>query len=57
MVRADAKEGEIMLTSPPIVAKCQGVDLPEGREISVRLVEVDSSGRRIVFAYDGVATT
>jgi len=41
---------DIVLTDPPVVARCIGADLPEGKRVSVTLVEVDIARRSVTFA-------
>jgi exoribonuclease R len=55
VVRADDDGGEVMLAEPPVVARCTGRDLPEGRQVVVRLTEVDEEHGRVVFAREGAA--
>lgn len=52
VVRAEDDGGEIMLTRPPVIARCEGGGLPEGRHVTVRLSEVDEREGRVVFTYD-----
>ncbi|MET0928040.1 MAG: RNB domain-containing ribonuclease [Aeromicrobium sp.] len=51
VVRADQDGGEIMLSAPPVVARCTGRGLPEGGTVAVTLTEVDEVRRRVTFAY------
>ena len=41
--------GVVQLTQPAVRARCDGHDLPLGREIQVRLVDADLTTRRILF--------
>ncbi|NUP53931.1 MAG: RNB domain-containing ribonuclease [Catenulispora sp.] len=41
--------GVVQLTQPAVRARCDGHDLPLGREIQVRLVDADLRTRRILF--------
>ncbi|NUR63289.1 MAG: RNB domain-containing ribonuclease, partial [Catenulispora sp.] len=41
--------GVVQLTQPAVRARCDGHDLPLGREIQVRLVDADLKTRRILF--------
>jgi VacB/RNase II family 3'-5' exoribonuclease len=52
VVRADDEGGEVMLVDPPVVARCTGVGLPEGRHVTVRLTRVDEDRRRIDLTYE-----
>ncbi len=52
VVRAERDGGEIMLTEPPVVARCEGRDLPEGRPVRVVLTAVDEQDRRVAFRYE-----
>jgi exoribonuclease R len=51
VVRTDQDGGEIMLVSPPVVARCTGRGLPEGGTIAATLVEVDEADRRVTFSF------
>ncbi|MCW2839897.1 MAG: ribonuclease [Aeromicrobium sp.] len=51
VVRADQDGGEILLMSPPVVARCTGYGLPEGGTITATLAEVDEAGRRVTFSF------
>ncbi|MBD8607176.1 RNB domain-containing ribonuclease [Aeromicrobium sp. CFBP 8757] len=59
VVRADddGGGGEVMLVEPPVVARCAGRGLPEGRLVAVELTEVDVAGGRVSFAYDEAHTS
>ena len=48
-VNDDRRGGEIVLTDPPVIAKCVGTDLPEGKRVSVTLIEVDTAHRAVTF--------
>ncbi|MET0930535.1 MAG: RNB domain-containing ribonuclease, partial [Aeromicrobium sp.] len=50
VVRSDRDGGEIMLLSPPVVARCTGRDLPEGETVAVTLTEVDETRRQATFS-------
>lgn len=52
VVRAERDGGEIMVTTPPVIARCEGRDLPEGKSVTVTLTEVDEQRRRVTFAYE-----
>jgi exoribonuclease R len=52
VVRADEDGGEVMLVEPPVVARCTGRGLPEGRMVTVVLAAVDESARRVELTYD-----
>ncbi len=52
VVRADQDGGEVMLLEPPVVAACSGRGLPEGRQVQVTLLEVDTERHRVSFSYD-----
>jgi exoribonuclease R len=49
VLHAEAKNGEVFVANPPVLAKCAGDDLPEGERIMVRLVEADVERRRVAF--------
>lgn len=49
-VDSDKKGGEIVLADPPVISDCTGVDLPEGRQVKVRLTAVDTKTRSVTFA-------
>ncbi|MET1039266.1 MAG: RNB domain-containing ribonuclease [Aeromicrobium sp.] len=51
VVRADRDGGEIMLLTPPVVARCTGSGLPEGEQVQVTLTEVDEVRRQVTFSY------
>ena len=52
VVRADDGGGEVMLLEPPVVARCSGAGLPEGRRVTVRLTGFDETRRSIDLAYE-----
>jgi exoribonuclease R len=52
VVRADDDGGEVMLVDPPVVARCSGSGLPEGRHVTVRLMGVDEQRRSIDLRYE-----
>jgi hypothetical protein len=37
------------VVQPPVVARCVGDSLPEGRQIQVRLIEADPGRRKVGF--------
>lgn len=49
VLRAEANGGEVFVDQPPVMARCAGEQLPEGERIKVRLVEADSSRRKVAF--------
>jgi exoribonuclease R len=49
VLRAEAGSGEVFLTDPPVLARCDGNCLPEGARVRVRLVEVDPHSRLVRF--------
>jgi len=49
VLRAGDEEGEVFVSSPPVLAKCSGKRLPEGERIRVRLDEADPAERRVRF--------
>ena len=49
VLRAEATSGEVFVTDPPVMAKCEGANLPEGERINVQLTEVDMVRRRVSF--------
>ncbi|NYI87378.1 exoribonuclease R [Amycolatopsis endophytica] len=49
VLRAEENRAEIMLADPPVMAKCAGENLPEGRRIAVRLTAVDVDKRKVSF--------
>lgn len=40
---------ELLLTDPPVLAKCTAADMPEGERVTVRLIEVDVRRRTVSF--------
>lgn len=46
----DGKGGEVVLDDPPVIAKCAGTDLPEGKQVQVTLRSVDVARRSVEFA-------
>lgn len=50
VVATGNSSGVVQLADPPVRARCEGVDLPLGQTISVRLVEADPAQRRVLFA-------
>lgn len=52
VVRADRDGGEIMVTTPPVIARCEGRDLPEGQPVTVTLTGVDEQRRQVTFVYE-----
>ncbi|MGZ5420850.1 MAG: RNB domain-containing ribonuclease [Aeromicrobium sp.] len=51
----DRQGGEIVLTDPPVIARCVGDRLPEGKRVSVTLIEVDTVKRSVLFGLTDVA--
>jgi exoribonuclease R len=49
VLHAEARIGEVFVVQPPVVARCVGDSLPEGRQIQVRLVEADPARRKVGF--------
>ncbi|MCL3819758.1 RNB domain-containing ribonuclease [Aeromicrobium wangtongii] len=49
VIRADDDGGEIVLTHPPVVARCSGAGLPEGDRVTVVLAEADEQQRLVSF--------
>jgi exoribonuclease R len=49
VLRSDAAGADVFLTDPPVIAKCEGDGLPEGGHVRVRLVEADTTERRVRF--------
>ncbi|WP_431928460.1 RNB domain-containing ribonuclease [Amycolatopsis tucumanensis] len=49
VLRAEENRAEILLADPPVMARCAGENLPEGRRISVRLTAVDVDKRKVSF--------
>ncbi|MBV9290919.1 MAG: RNB domain-containing ribonuclease [Frankiales bacterium] len=49
VVDADDKRGEVQLRDPAVRARLTGDSLPLGKEVSVRLAEVDVDHRRVTF--------
>ncbi|HEX3646836.1 MAG TPA: RNB domain-containing ribonuclease [Pseudonocardiaceae bacterium] len=49
VLHAEARNGEVFVAEPPVLAKCAGDELPEGERIMVRLVEADVERRRVAF--------
>lgn len=49
VLSADGGKADIMLTDPPVLAKCTGEGLTEGERVGVRLVEVDPVRRTTTF--------
>jgi exoribonuclease R len=49
VLRAETNSGEVFVTEPPVMAKCSGSELPEGERITVRLVEADTTRRKVSF--------
>lgn len=50
VVESGDTRGVVQLRQPAVRAPCEGADLPLGEELSVRLVEVDLTARRVVFS-------
>ncbi len=49
-VNDDGKGGEVVLTTPPVIADCAGSNLPEGKAVQVTLTAVDPVKRSVKFA-------
>ncbi|HEY2696400.1 MAG TPA: RNB domain-containing ribonuclease [Pseudonocardiaceae bacterium] len=49
VLHAEARSGEVFVVEPPVVARCAGDNMPEGRQIHVRLVEADPAKRKVGF--------
>lgn len=49
VLHAEARAGEVFVVQPPVVARCVGDSLPEGRQIQVRLIEADPGRRKVGF--------
>ncbi|MGH3877729.1 MAG: RNB domain-containing ribonuclease [Actinophytocola sp.] len=49
VLRADGGAADVFLTTPPVIAKCAGDDLPEGDTVRVRLVHADAEARKVAF--------
>jgi exoribonuclease R len=49
VLRSEAASGEVFVAEPPVMAKCAGAELPEGERIAVRLVEADTTRRKVSF--------
>jgi exoribonuclease R len=49
VLRAGDASAEVLLTDPPVMAKCAGEGLPEGSRVRVRLVEADAEARTVAF--------
>ncbi|MGH3949612.1 MAG: RNB domain-containing ribonuclease [Pseudonocardiaceae bacterium] len=49
VLRAEDGKAEVLLSDPPVLAKCAGADLPEGKRITIKLVEVDAVARTVSF--------
>nr|WP_184861701.1 RNB domain-containing ribonuclease [Kutzneria kofuensis] len=49
VLRSEANSGEVFVAEPPVMAKCSGAELPEGERIKVRLVEADTTRRKVSF--------
>lgn len=54
VTHADRDGGEVMLTDPPVMARCRGAGLREGEQVTVRLAEVDESRREVEFTHGTV---
>jgi VacB/RNase II family 3'-5' exoribonuclease len=46
---APSGSGEVFVTDPPVLARCFGNGLQDGREVQVRLVEADPATRKVRF--------
>src|SRR5262249_33457610 len=49
VLHAEARSGEVFVVEPPVVARCAGDNMPEGKQIQVRLVEADPAKRKVGF--------
>lgn len=49
VLRVDGEKAEVLLTDPPVLAKCPANGLSEGGRAAVRLVSVDVDGRSVTF--------
>ncbi|SFE53665.1 Exoribonuclease R [Actinopolyspora alba] len=45
----EAGRGEVFVPEPPVIARCRGAELVRGQRVSVRLVDVDSARREVLF--------
>lgn len=49
VLRAEESRAEVLLTDPPVLAKCSGNGLQEGRRTVIKLVDVDPVARTATF--------
>lgn len=49
VLRADDNKADVLLSDPPVLAKCAGAGLPEGARVTIRLVDVDVDARTVSF--------
>lgn len=49
VLRAEESRAEVLLTDPPVLAKCAGDDIQEGTRVMIKLVEVDEVARTVSF--------
>ncbi|MQA60135.1 MAG: RNB domain-containing ribonuclease [Actinophytocola sp.] len=49
VLRADETKAEVLLTDPPVLAKCAGAGMPEGGHVTLKLLDVDVAARTVSF--------
>ncbi|MGH3519881.1 MAG: RNB domain-containing ribonuclease [Haloechinothrix sp.] len=49
VLRAEDTKAEVLLTDPPVLAKCSGENMQEGKHVAIRLVQVDDVARTVTF--------
>nr|WP_245572636.1 RNB domain-containing ribonuclease [Actinokineospora enzanensis] len=57
VLRAETTTAEIFIPTPPVLARCTGPALREGATIRVRLLEADTTRRRLTFEQTDVPPT
>lgn len=49
VLRAEESRAEVLLSDPPVLTKCAGGNMQEGKRVVVKLVEVDEVARTVTF--------
>lgn len=49
VLRSGATDAEVFVPNPPVIARCAGESLPEGRRVLVRLADADPVRREVAF--------
>ncbi len=47
VLRGGGEEAEVLISDPPILARCDGTDLTEGQRVTVRVTAVDTTARTV----------